>query len=467
MRQSKHSPKGFTLVQVLIATVFLLSLAMILATTAVFNLNYASYVEKSYDASSIAEAGINYYLWHLAHNINDYCDGQACPTLGPDGYGPFTHSYSDSSGKVVGSYDLYILPPPANSSMTTVKSIGRINGLNKSRVLQAQLAMPSFAQYALLTGTEIWIGQNENINGPLHSNVGVHFDGTTDGPVTASNATYRPTAQFGGDGAIHNGVWGNGGPQSFWQFPVPQVDFNAVTADLQKIKTDAQADGVYLPPTNPGNPASKLGYYLELRSNKSIDVYRVTRERCTSLNRTFVGNYPRPSNGLVYVEDNVWIQSKAGEKYSDRLTIAASYLPSTPARDKTITITGDILYSAKDGSSAVGLIAQSDVKINNLAPSTLEVNAALLAQKGHSYYNSSTLTSGCSNQVKTKITVYGAISSYLFWTWTYVNGSGNTIDGYNTTVSTYDNYLKLNPPPSFPTTGSFSVLNFRELLENP
>lgn len=48
--------------------------------------------------------------------------------------------------------------------MTTVKSIGRINGLNKSRVLQAQLAMPSFAQYALLTGTEIWIGQNENIN---------------------------------------------------------------------------------------------------------------------------------------------------------------------------------------------------------------------------------------------------------------------------------------------------------------
>lgn len=79
MRQSKHSPKGFTLVQVLIAAVFLLSLAMILATTAVFNLNYASYVEKSYDAGSIAEAGINYYLWHLAHNINDYCDGQACP----------------------------------------------------------------------------------------------------------------------------------------------------------------------------------------------------------------------------------------------------------------------------------------------------------------------------------------------------------------------------------------------------
>ena len=96
-----------------------------------------------------------------------------------------------------------------------------------------------------------------------------------------------------------------------------------------------------------------------------------------------------------------------------------------------------------------------------------KLTAALLAQKGHSYYDSSTLASSCSNQVKTKITVYGAISSYLFWTWTYVNGSGNTIDGYNTTVSTYDNYLKLNPPPSFPTTGSFSVLNFRELLENP
>ncbi len=463
----KNNRRGFSMVQVIITSVFLMSIALIMATSAVVNLKYTSYVEKSYDANSVAEAGINYYLWHLAHNISDYCDGQACGTQGPDGYGPFTHQYKDSSGKVVGTYELYIKPPPAYSSMTTVKSIGRINGLNKSRVLQAQLAVPSFAQYALLTGTEIWIGPSERVNGPLHSNVGVHFDGIADGPVTAANATYRPTAQFGGDGQMHNGVWGNGGPQSYWSFPVPPVDFNAVTADLQKIKTDAQSNGVYLPPTNPGNPSSKLGYYLELKSNKSIDVYRVTQERCTSLSRTFVANYAKPANGLLYVEDNVWVQSKSGDRYNDRLTIAAAYLPSSAARDKSITITGDILYSAKDGTAAIGLIAQKDVKVNNVAPYNLEIDAALLAQKGHTFFESSTLSANCSNQVKGTITVHGAISSYLFWTWTYVTGGNNVIDGYATTLSTYDSYLKFNPPPSFPTTGTFSVLNFRELLENP
>lgn len=465
--QNPHASAGFTMVQVIIASVFLMSLAIILATSAITNLKYTGYVEKSYDANAMAEAGINYYLWHLSHNINDYCDGQACGTQGPDGYGPFVHQYKDSSGKQVGTYELYVKPPPAYSSMTTVKSIGRINGLNKSRVLQAQLAVPSFAQYALLTGTEVWIGPSERVNGPLHSNVGVHFDGIADGPVTSANATYRPTAQFGGDGAIHNGVWGNGHPQSFWSFPVPPVDFNAVTADLQKIKTDAQANGLYLPPTNPSNPASKLGYYLELRANQSIDVYRVTQERCNNLTKTFVGNQTKPNNGLLYVEDNVWIQSKAGESYGSRLTVAAAYLPSSAARDKTITVTGDIRYAAKNGVASIGLIAQKDVKVNNLAPANLEIDAALLAQKGHTYFDSSTLSAGCSNQVKGIITVYGAISSFLYWTWSYTTNGNNTVDGYATTIMTYDTYLKFNPPPNFPTTGSFSVLNFRELLENP
>src|SRR4051812_45558191 len=46
-------------------------------------------------AFNIAEAGINYYLWHLAHNASDFKDGLSTPAT-PDanlGYGPYVHQY--------------------------------------------------------------------------------------------------------------------------------------------------------------------------------------------------------------------------------------------------------------------------------------------------------------------------------------------------------------------------------------
>src|SRR3989344_2317093 len=45
-------------------------------------------------AFHIAEAGINYYRWHLAHAPTDYQDG----TGGP---GPYIHDYKDKDGVVI------------------------------------------------------------------------------------------------------------------------------------------------------------------------------------------------------------------------------------------------------------------------------------------------------------------------------------------------------------------------------
>ncbi|MEK7451489.1 MAG: hypothetical protein AAB643_01380, partial [Patescibacteria group bacterium] len=39
-------------------------------------------------AFTIAEAGIEYYRWHLAHDSDDYQDGTGQP-------GPYTHDYYD------------------------------------------------------------------------------------------------------------------------------------------------------------------------------------------------------------------------------------------------------------------------------------------------------------------------------------------------------------------------------------
>ena len=467
INHSKKIARGFSLYQVLITGTVLLTICISVATIVLSTLRFASRTQRAVSATYIAEAGINYYLWHLSHNVSDYCDGQTCGTLGPDGYGPFNYDYTGADGRKLGSYSVYVKPPAGANAAVTVKSIGNAVGGTAPRTLQASIAIPSFAQYAILTNTEIWIGPNETVDGALHSNIGVHFDGVGNDVISSAQATYSPTAPFGGNGQTKNGVWGNGTPQSLWRFPVPSIDFQGVSTDLQKLKADAQANGKYLAPTNSAQPSSKLGYYLELRADGGIDVYKLTREQCTSTNRTFVQTLSKPANNILFVDDNVWIRNKPGELISQRLTIAAAYLPSNSNTDKTITIMGDIKYSAKDGSVALGLVAQKDVKVSRQAPSTLEINAAMLAQSGHVWYQKDTLGgSTCSQLVKNAITVYGTIATNSYWTWTYVSGN-NTVDGYNTTTSTYDKNLRLTPPPSFPLTGNFSILNYREILLNP
>ena len=467
--RKRKRPSGMSLYQVIITSTIMLAICVAVATLVFATMRFSRTAARSVSATYIAEAGINYYLWHLSHNVTDYCDGQPCGTQGSAGYGPFTYDYVDAQGHKIGTYKIYVKPPSGSTGYVTITSVGSAIGGTRERTLQAAIAIPSFAQYSILTNTEIWIGQNETVDGALHSNIGVHFDGQGNDTISSAQASYKPSAQFGGNGSTQNGVWGNGTPTNTWKFPVTPVDFQSVTTDLVKLKSDAQANGAYLAPTSPSAPTTKLGYYLELRSDGAIDVYRVTREQCTSVTRSFVQTLSHPTNNLLYVEDNVWIRSKPGETMPGRLSIAAAYLPANGSTNKSITIMGDIKYAAKDGSSALGLIAQNDVKVSRQAPSTIEINAALLAQNGHVWYQKDTLGGvSCTQSVKTSISVYGAIATNQYWTWTYVSGNnGTTIDGYNTTVNTYDKNLRLTPPPSFPLTGSFSILNYRELLQGP
>jgi hypothetical protein len=441
---------GFLLPAIITIALGLSVLGMALATVMIADVGFTTHEQRSQSAFNIAEAGINYYLWHLSHNSTDYTDGNTPSGSAP--YGPFVHNYTDQAGNVIGTYTLYVTPPSNGSTITTVKSIGQVNGLKGTRTILAQLGIPSFANYVLLTNTEVWFGPTESSSGPVQSNVGVHYDGTNNGPVMAASTSYTPAAQFGGDGAVHNGVWGNGGPKSQWQFPVPAVDFNSVTADLSALKTQAQSNGVLLA------ASGKAGYYLNLKADGSIDIYKVNSENGGGISTTFVRNQAAPTNGILYVSDNVWV---GGIGFPGRITIASGVLPSTPSTNTTIKINGNLTYAAKDGSASIGLIAQKDIAVPQYAPSNLEIDAALLAQTGHVWFP---LVNGVT---KNSLTLYGAIATNNYWTWNWVNGGGGLVSGYNTDTNTFDTHLTFAPPPQFPTTGSYSILNWREQLYNP
>lgn len=448
----KQPQSGFIMLTVLVMAFILSALGMIAAQLLISNERFGLYESRSAEALNIAEAGVNYYLWHLAHNSSDYKDGGNTPATAP--YGPYTHNYYDTSGNLLGTYTLWITPPAGGSTITTVKAIGQIPHFQGTRTILAQLGQPSFANYALLTGTEVWFGPGESSNGPVMSDVGVHMDGTNNGPVQSANATYKPTASFGGDGSVHNGVWGNGGPTSQWQFPVPSIDFSKVTADYSTCSTQAAAGGISLPTTN------KLGYYFKLRSDGKIDEYIVKSENGSGISTTTVNpiaTLTAPANGILYAADNVWVQ---GTSWPGRIDIMSGRLPANAATNTTINIIGNLTYAAKDGTDAIGLIAQNNIQVAQYAPSTIEIDGALLAQSGH-------IWAPDAGSAKTALTFYGALDSYDYWTWSWVNGGGTVVAGYKTDTNTFDTNLTYGPPACYPTTGTYAVLNWREQLYNP
>ncbi|MCX6718585.1 MAG: hypothetical protein NTY81_03240 [Candidatus Staskawiczbacteria bacterium] len=415
-------------------------------------------IEKE-EALQIAEAGINYYQWHLAHFPNDYKDGTGSS-------GPYVHNYTDyDTQQNIGQFSLVITPPLPGSTIVTVESTGWNNanpGL--ARKITARFGIASLAKYAFLSNDVIWIGSDETVNGQFQSNNGVRFDGIGNAPIQSAKSTYTcPSSQGSPCPAVENGVWGSA-PQStknFWQFPVPAVDFSSITSDLAVMKTSAQTTGIYLPPSN------AQGYSLVFNSDGTVSVYKVDSllsnpvgwdTSWTAHNeyvdydaRTLQFTNTIPANGIIYIEDKTWVEGTV----NGRVTVVASQLPYNPSTAPTIYIPNNIVYATKDGSDVLGLIAQKDIVVTYHAPTDLEVDAAIISQNGAAqffYY---------AGDIKNSITIFGAIMTYNQWTWTWVDGSNNNVAGYSHTYDNYDSNLLYAPPPSFPlSSSSYQLLSW-------
>src|SRR3990167_3556240 len=95
-------------------------------------------------AFRIAEAGIEYYRWHLAHAPLDFQDG----TSGP---GPYVHDFKDSSGVVIGRFNLSIAPPQSGSTVVAVESTGfLLDNPNRKRKIAVKFGIPSLSSYAVV-----------------------------------------------------------------------------------------------------------------------------------------------------------------------------------------------------------------------------------------------------------------------------------------------------------------------------
>ncbi len=408
-------------------------------------------------AFHIAEAGIDYYRWHLAHDPNDFQDGTGQP-------GPYVHEYFDKSNNSIGFFSLEIDPPLPGSTVATIRSTGWVSSEpNATRTLQVRVGFPALTDYTFLTNANMNFSFTTEVHGQVHSNGGIRFDGTTDSWVRSARERYRYGNQQ------HNGVWGGGGPREFWEFPVPAIDFNSITADLGAVRDDADNGGIHL------NSSGEEGWHLVFDGD-TFDLYRVTDLECHHGSgrwryrrwrgwywdgtvycydveqEVFVENHTIPANGAIFIEDNVWVEGTV----DGRVTLGVGRFPVQEPYE-TIYIQGDLTYATRASDDVIGLLAQGDIIVPHEVPNNMTIEAALLSQFGvihRPYYN---------DGLRNSLNVFGSQISYGGGGWKYVNGWGHVISGFVNTNHTYDANLSYYPPPGFPVGDTYDLISWEEL----
>jgi len=417
-------------------------------------------------ALNIAEAGLNYYRWHLAHAPEDY-EGE----IG-------IHDYVDPHSGVLGQFELEITPPSECSSDVIIKSTGWSNEFpNTTRTVSVRYGTASMANFAFMTNSDVWFGDEEELHGPVHSNGGIRQDGYNDSLTTSAKETYTCQPHHGCDPAqTKDGIWGTGGDAELWDFPVSNIDFDMLTTNLSNL--EALSKSVVCAPEDDCFWGQQgLGYRIEFLTDGTFNLYRVKKLKNNVWyadmegdwqrgswdidGDELIGNYTPPGEcGIIFIEDNVWIDGVVNTK----ATVVAAKLPEVPSNQRSIIINGNLTYLAKDGNSTLGLIAQKDIIVPlYAAPEDLEIDAVLLAQNGsvyrpYYYYPWPYYTRGT-------ITTYGTIITNQVWTWSWVNGWGDCVSGYCNTNTIYDPNLNYNPPPGFPTYGDYKFLRWEEITE--
>ena len=451
----------------------MISLTIIIALTSWFAviLKSSRLLIAKEQAFHIAESGIEYYRWHLAHAPQDFQDG-----TGEDG--PYVHSVEDRDGVEIGQFSLNITPPLNGSTVVTVESTGTVTTTpDVHRIVRVQLAKPSFAKFAFVADANMRFGEGTEVFGAIHSNGGIRFDGVAHNLITSARDVYDDPDHYG---ANEFGVHTHVSPidplppadvpsrpdifETGRLFPLPEVDFDGLTNDLAEMKELANSEeGLYFA------ESGGLGYKIVLKTNDSFDLYRVTSLRpvpsssCNNSQRqsgwgtwsiqntTFLDNYENPINGIVFLEDHVWVE---GQINTSRITIAAGRFPDVPSKRCSITVNTDLLYTNHDGQDVIALIAQDNINIGLYSDDDFRIDAALIAQNGRvgRYYYRKPFRfwwwsyPGCSPYHERSVaTLYGMIGTNLRYGFAYTDGTG-----YNQRNIIYDANLLYGPPPEFP-----------------
>ncbi len=436
----------------------------------------------SAEAFSLAEAGLEYYRWFLAHYPNDIQNGTGVP-------GPYVLTYDDPEGGQAGTITLSVNGNTACGQTTSVdiQSVGSPTSAPAvSRTLRARYARPSVGTYSYILNDSVWAGSDRVILGPYHSNGGIRMDGTANSPVTSSLSTWNCTSSYGCSPSQPSapGVVGSGPNQTLWSYPKPQVDFSAISADFGSLKTLAQASGVYYPRFSTGTATTSAsywnGYHITFNSNGTMTVNRVsatTQLQVTPVNSSewntdraliateaFYETRTIPATcGLIFVEDNVWVDGTVPSK----ITLVAANIVNAGIAPNAY-LRNNLQYGAYDGTDGLTLIAENNVLVAPNAPTNTTLNGIFIAQTGafgrNLYLNNSRSDCHSTHEPKGTLTILGTTVSNKRTGTKWMNGCGSGDDaGFQTRIDSYDRRIATDPPPFTPVVSTdYQFVDWKE-----
>jgi len=466
-------------VTVILVLVFMGIFAMLTGSIAGYVFEQGKYgraLSAREQAIHIAEAGIEYYRWFLAHNPSVLQDGTGLVS-------PYTYQVNDPEGGNLGNATITATTnlQCGVSQWIDIVSEGTADSAPMfPRTLLVRHMRPSVAEYSNMLNSNVWAGADRNITGPYFSNGGIRMDGTNNSDVLSSVSTWSCSSSFGCSPTQSKpGVWGAGSGSALWQFPVSSFDFSGIATNFSTLKTKAQTSGIVLDPTavfvagvQQGGTFSSVGgsdqrgFHLVFNANGTVSVYRVTGTSLargqradtflwgddyhTITSETLKGTYAVPSGcSLIYSEAKTWIEGTILGKVTVVAADTGSYAPD-------IILQGNINYVNTDGSSGLSAIAEHSVLIPLVSPDDMTVRGIFIAQTGYlgrNYYT----TSG-SNKVPSQYNSYVKRSTLTTNGTVVSNGrvgtkwtcGGTYCSGYNTRIDNYDRLLAFGPPPFTP-----------------
>lgn len=427
MKKFFNKARGNILILVIVLGGASLLAILGLVSYAVSENRASQYKHNREQALQIAEAGIAYYRWHLAHNKSDFQDGTGQP-------GPYIHDYFDKDGKLIGYYSLIVDAPTNGSTIVTLYSTGWLVGQPDSkRTLKVRLGFPAISDYSFLVDSDIVFSSTAYVHGKTHSNGVVIFNGVSDAPISSALE-----------------ITGTGGPKSYWLYPVPKIDLTSIQLKLDNVKTEAQKNGLnwpYLP------ASGGYGYQLTFKDNGTVDVQKVlTEPTCYSgacYDATSFGtvtNYDVPTSSYIFVDDMVWLKGVV----KGRVTLA------TIGYD--IVINGNLTYLAKDGTNTLGIMTDQNIVFPYNVPDPMEVNAALATVNGTIFRPKYT---GAKDIISAQ-NFYGSRVSSLPGVMKYM-GCGTICSGFLNTSYIYDANLTYRPPAGFPVGSVYNLISWEEV----
>lgn len=201
-------------------------------------------------ATEIAEAGLNYYKWYLAHYPDDVTEGTGLP-------GPYVHVYNDPEAGAIGEFSLDISHSSYCGSIASIEvtSTGyTYDDPSAVSTISARYTRPTVAEYSFITEGGSWYGDDRVITGPVHSNQGIRMDGYHNSFVGSGVPTWDCTGTFGCSPTKYDvdGVYTTSGHATpgLFSFPITPVNFANFTIDLVAMKDRAENHGgIYYGPS--------------------------------------------------------------------------------------------------------------------------------------------------------------------------------------------------------------------------